>query len=102
MSLQIPSSRRRRFSTATRSSVILPYFHRNRIHPKFNPTPADPNVVENVTDSDLQVGLLIPTANQMCAVIHSPAGDLHTPNVGWNLASTPSVWDRMGNVQLDV
>ncbi|KAH2362357.1 hypothetical protein KXV98_005460 [Aspergillus fumigatus] len=73
-----------------------PIFPSQRDH--LNHLPADPNV-ENVIESALHVGLHIPTANQMCAIIRSPAGDLHTPTAGWNLASRSSVWDRTVKLQ---
>ncbi|EAW07111.1 putative CP2 transcription factor [Aspergillus clavatus NRRL 1] len=69
--------------------------------PQFNSNSfAGPSVVDYVTHSGQQPGILTPTANQMCAVVHSPAGDLHTPTVEWNLASTPSIWDQMVNVNV--
>jgi hypothetical protein len=69
-----------------------------QVNPKFKHPPADPNLVENINDSGPQVDL-ISTTDHMCAIVHSPAGDLHTPNVEWNLASTPWIWDRMVNIQ---
>ncbi|KAE8363916.1 CP2 transcription factor-domain-containing protein [Aspergillus caelatus] len=35
----------------------------------------------------------------MCAVLHSPAGDLHTPTVEWNLTSSPFRWTQMVSAQ---
>lgn len=70
-------------------------------HPRFDHHHANSNVVDFVAPSALQAGLLAPTVNQMCAVVHSPAGDLHTPTVEWNLASTPWIWDQMVSVQPD-
>ena len=79
-----------------------PILPSQQFHPQLNHHQANPNVVDFVTPSALQAGLLTPTANQMCAVVHSPAGDLHTPTVEWNLASTPWIWDQMVSVQSDL
>jgi hypothetical protein len=44
-------------------------------------------------------GLLTPLPAQMCAVLHSPAGDLHTPTVEWNLTNSPLLWTQMVSAQ---
>ncbi|KAF7596994.1 transcription factor [Aspergillus hancockii] len=44
-------------------------------------------------------GLYTRLPGQMCAVLHSPAGDLHTPTVEWNLASSPLLWTQMVSAQ---
>ncbi|RHZ56146.1 putative CP2 transcription factor [Aspergillus thermomutatus] len=79
-----------------------PILPSQQYHAPFNDSLAIPNVVDYVTHPGQQVGHLTPTANQMCAVVHSPAGDLHTPTVEWNLASTPWIWDQMLSVQPDL
>ncbi|PIG84466.1 CP2 transcription factor [Aspergillus arachidicola] len=53
------------------------------------------NLVNFVSPTDQPHGLYTPLPDQMCAVLHSPAGDLHTPTVGWNLTSSPSRWTQM-------
>jgi hypothetical protein len=62
-----------------------PIFPLQQVSPKFIHPPADLNVVENINDS-----------------VHSPAGDLLTPNVQWDLASAPWIWARTVNVQPDL
>ncbi|GFG24968.1 grainyhead-like protein 2 homolog [Aspergillus udagawae] len=79
-----------------------PILPSQQYHLQFNHHASNANVVDYVAPSALQAGLLTPTANQMCAVVHSPAGDLHTPTVEWNLASTPWIWDQMVSVQSEL
>lgn len=53
------------------------------------------NLVNFLSPTGQPQGLYTPLPDQMCAVLHSPAGDLHTPTVEWNLTSSPSRWTQM-------
>ncbi|KNG84894.1 CP2 transcription factor [Aspergillus nomiae NRRL 13137] len=60
-------------------------------------TPA--NLLGFVSPPSQPHAVYTPLPDQMCAVLHSPAGDLHTPTVEWNLTSSPLRWTQMISAQ---
>ncbi|OGM46621.1 CP2 transcription factor [Aspergillus bombycis] len=57
------------------------------------------NLLSFVSPTSQPHAVYTPLPDQMCAVLHSPAGDLHTPTVEWNLTSSPFRWTQMVSAQ---